>query len=281
MRTIITSIILLLATTIVAQSVSTKKCRICGKPLAQCQYKGRHPSFTTQSSVADIKKVDVVFRGQPDVVYISVDGEAKGTNYADISLVPGKHSVTYSKEGYESRTEDVIIPQGQTYTINYRLEANATEATMDYTISTNPDGCFVYIDDNWVGTTPIVVKEKNGTHKLKVEKIGYQTKEYSGYIFSSNPNIQVNLDPISDSKQNNKESEKISRISGQVLDNHLDPIIGASVSVAGTKMGTVTDIDGNFALSNVPNDASIVVSFVGFKKKTVQVQPSMRIILAK
>ena len=39
---------------------------------------------------------------------------------------------------------------------------------------------------------------------------------------------------------------------------------GVPVLVKGTTTGTATDFDGNFSL-NVPNDAIIVVSFMGFK----------------
>ncbi len=39
------------------------------------------------------------------------------------------------------------------------------------------------------------------------------------------------------------------KITGRVLDNNGEPIIGASVLEQGTKNGTVTDIDGNFTLN--------------------------------
>ncbi|MDN0080849.1 carboxypeptidase-like regulatory domain-containing protein, partial [Bacteroides gallinaceum] len=40
------------------------------------------------------------------------------------------------------------------------------------------------------------------------------------------------------------------------------PVVGASVLVKGTTVGTVTDIDGNFTISNVPSSAgTLVVSF--------------------
>ena len=44
------------------------------------------------------------------------------------------------------------------------------------------------------------------------------------------------------------------------------PVVGASVLVKGTTQGTITDIDGNFNLANVPSSAkTLVVSFVGMK----------------
>ena len=38
------------------------------------------------------------------------------------------------------------------------------------------------------------------------------------------------------------------QVSGQVLDENGDPIIGATVKVKGTNVATVTDLDGNFTL---------------------------------
>lgn len=43
MKNILIIFLLSIATLLVAQTVSPKKCNTCGKPLAQCQYKGRHP----------------------------------------------------------------------------------------------------------------------------------------------------------------------------------------------------------------------------------------------
>ena len=52
-------------------------------------------------------------------------------------------------------------------------------------------------------------------------------------------------------------------VKGKVVDDKGDPIIGASVIEAGTKNGTVTDIDGNYML-NVKRGAMLNVSYIGF-----------------
>ena len=49
-----------------------------------------------------------------------------------------------------------------------------------------------------------------------------------------------------------------------------EPVIGASVFIDGTNKGDVTNIDGQFALK-VPPDTSLVISFIGYKQKTVSV----------
>jgi hypothetical protein len=43
-------------------------------------------------------------------------------------------------------------------------------------------------------------------------------------------------------------------VSGTVLDKSGESVIGASVVVKGTTNGTITDFDGKFTLSNVPNN---------------------------
>lgn len=48
-----------------------------------------------------------------------------------------------------------------------------------------------------------------------------------------------------------------STCTGVVYDHTGETVIGASIRVVGTKLGTVTDIDGKFSLANVPNGATI------------------------
>lgn len=56
------------------------------------------------------------------------------------------------------------------------------------------------------------------------------------------------------------------------------PVIGASIKVAGTQTGTVTDVDGNFSL-NAPANAKLEISYIGMIGKTVKAGKNMKIIL--
>lgn len=47
------------------------------------------------------------------------------------------------------------------------------------------------------------------------------------------------------------------------------PLLGVNVIVEGTTQGTTTDFDGNFTLSSVPDDATLVFSYLGFETKKV------------
>lgn len=59
-------------------------------------------------------------------------------------------------------------------------------------------------------------------------------------------------------------------VKGTVIDETDEPLIGASVMVKGDKLGTVTDIEGNFSLS-VPADATLIFSYIGYDTKEVKV----------
>ena len=57
-------------------------------------------------------------------------------------------------------------------------------------------------------------------------------------------------------------------IKGKVLGTDGEPIIGASVLVKGSTTGVVTDLDGNYTLSNVSKGAILEFSYVGYVKLT-------------
>ena len=69
-------------------------------------------------------------------------------------------------------------------------------------------------------------------------------------------------------------------VSGVVLDEAGDPVIGATVAVTGIpSIGIATDLKGTFTLS-VPVDAkTLTVSYVGMHSQTVTVAPSVHVIL--
>ena len=54
-----------------------------------------------------------------------------------------------------------------------------------------------------------------------------------------------------------------------------EPLIGAFILIEGTTKGVATNIDGLFALK-LPPDTSLVVSFIGYKQKTISVSSLLR-----
>ena len=63
-------------------------------------------------------------------------------------------------------------------------------------------------------------------------------------------------------------------LSGKVMDNLKEPLIGVSIQVAGTTMGTITSDDGTFQI-NVPTGKTITLhmSYVGYLTQKIEVKP--------
>ncbi len=59
------------------------------------------------------------------------------------------------------------------------------------------------------------------------------------------------------------------KLTGTVVDEQGEPVIGASVVVSGTKLGAVTDLDGIFTIDNAPADAKLSISYVGYVTQQV------------
>lgn len=58
------------------------------------------------------------------------------------------------------------------------------------------------------------------------------------------------------------------------------PVVGASVLVKGTTQGTITDVNGNFNLSNVPSSAkTLQISYIGMQTQEVVIKPNLRVVL--
>ena len=61
------------------------------------------------------------------------------------------------------------------------------------------------------------------------------------------------------------------RVSGKVVDVTGEAVIGASVTVKGTSNGSVTDVNGNYTVQNVPQGATLVFSYVGYRTQNIAV----------
>jgi TonB-linked SusC/RagA family outer membrane protein len=71
------------------------------------------------------------------------------------------------------------------------------------------------------------------------------------------------------------------RITGKITDSLGEPVIGANVMVKGTTNGTVTDMDGQFSLLNVPERATLQISYIGYLTQEIILsnQTNLNIVL--
>ncbi|MDE6286688.1 MAG: carboxypeptidase-like regulatory domain-containing protein, partial [Muribaculaceae bacterium] len=71
-------------------------------------------------------------------------------------------------------------------------------------------------------------------------------------------------------------AQDLLKVKGNVADENGEPLIGASVTVQGSKTGTVTDIDGNYEIPVAAN-GSLEFSYIGYQPKTVAVNHQSKI----
>lgn len=69
-------------------------------------------------------------------------------------------------------------------------------------------------------------------------------------------------------------------VTGTVTDTNKEPLTGVSIKVAGTSLGTVSDLDGHFTLS-CPAGSTLDVSYIGFMNQKLPAQKNMTIVLSE
>jgi TonB-linked SusC/RagA family outer membrane protein len=154
----------------------------------------------------------------------------------------------------------------------------------------------------------ITLNKKNVPLNLIIKDI----RKQSGYDFIYNLNLLKRANPVSINVQNAdlkqvlmlcfenqpftyvledkavivKEKQKVDRIntifkgidvSGKVSDEKGGPIPGATIKVKGAKTTAITDVNGRFTIKDIEENAVLVISFIGFETKEVNVGTSKTI----
>ncbi|WP_255404820.1 SusC/RagA family TonB-linked outer membrane protein [Prevotella sp. kh1p2] len=70
-----------------------------------------------------------------------------------------------------------------------------------------------------------------------------------------------------------RQNDRNKTVKGQVLDEKGEPVIGATIKVKGTTLATVSDVDGNFAIT-VPEGSKLTVSYLGYADKEIAADQS-------
>ena len=68
-----------------------------------------------------------------------------------------------------------------------------------------------------------------------------------------------------------KAEQQQQKITGKVTGENGNPLMGVTVIVKGTTIGVLSDLDGNFTLSNIPANATLVFSFIGMVPQEISI----------
>jgi iron complex outermembrane receptor protein len=128
------------------------------------------------------------------------------------------------------------------------------------TIEHQSDYRFMFSNRNIPNKSKLDVNVKDAVISTVMDMI----LDNSGYTYQELANNLIVIMPMGAARVNTV------KIDGKVLDQTGESLIGASVKIKGTSEGVATDENGAFTLS-VPDDAILVVSYVGFKTQEIPV----------
>ena len=151
--------------------------------------------------------------------------------------------------------QGVISVKGQAMSIKQAIQL----------IEKNSNYTFFYNAADLKNTT-----NKNFNCEGSIEEVLKEVFNGSGITYMIKGNeiiLKVNKEESTQQQPKKKRS-----VTGTVVDaENGDPVIGATVVVKGQKDGVITDLDGNFTISVSGSRVQLEFSYIGYKKKTVDV----------
>ena len=133
-------------------------------------------------------------------------------------------------------------------------------------ISHNADFHFFYDPSVIHKAVPVTINVKNASLQKVLDIISAQT----GLSFNRTDNT-ISVSWKIENRQSDKKVQQRKNITGNVKDNHGEPVIGASIRVKDSGNGTITDYNGNFTLTDVPDKGTLIVSYIGYNAEEIAI----------
>lgn len=118
---------------------------------------------------------------------------------------------------------------------------------------------FFYDQETVNNASRISVNAKNATLEQVLNQI---TSQANLYFNRTNNTISVSKKQLDGGEQ---QAQRTIKVAGTVYDEKSEPVIGASILVKGTTNGTITDMEGRYTLTDVPESGTLTVSYIGYK----------------
>jgi len=151
---------------------------------------------------------------------------------------------------------------------------------------------YVVHNASWFPTYDIRAKNVNSpisiSYKANVsQQSGEEWKNIKLTLSTGNPTVSGNKPELKPYFLNfgmyyNPLDGQITNAKGRVIgSDDRQPVIGATVRIKGTSIGTVTDVNGNFSLQIPPNAQTLQISYIGYAPQEVPVTGApMNVVLA-
>lgn len=160
---------------------------------------------------------------------------------------------------------------GNSYSQNAKVSLDMNNAKLEKVldnIESQTNYLFIYISQ--INTNKRVTVKANKLEVSKVLDQIFQNTDIHYKLEGSHIILSKNTENTHNLSSTTIQQQKTKKVTGTVVDNTGEPIIGANIKVKGTDSGTITDIDGNFSIDVTPNDV-LIFSFIGYTDKEITI----------
>lgn len=195
-----------------------------------------------------------------------------------VQATPPKDKTTPNKKTPNKATEAVEIRSTQEQSTEYYVDGVSVEsntATVSGSSSTETYTTEV------LDAEPIVMSEPP-TSAAQPRPEPPTSADYSNYedsdgiVYSDTPkDSKTTAEAMQVEDAAIMVIEDFSPIQGIILDENGEPLIGVNIVETNTNNGTVSDFDGKFEFKPVSLDNSMLISYIGYEDKIVNIEPEM------
>jgi TonB-linked SusC/RagA family outer membrane protein len=130
-----------------------------------------------------------------------------------------------------------------------------------------------FLDDKLASSTVPAIQVSNASIQevlsrlLAGKDVTYRIEGNVVYLKKKGQEHPSSIEP----QQKGKAKTSPHKVTGTIVDEHQDPLIGATVSVKGTNEKTITDLDGNYIITTDEANPVLLVSYIGYQSKELRV----------
>ena len=162
----------------------------------------------------------------------------------------------------------IFATTANSYSQQSRFDLNVSSVTIEDVINeikSKSDLQFFFSNDDFDISRKVDLKVKNGS----VDEILDQILESSEMSYKIVDNaVIISKAEVNPSVSNIQQSKSVT---GKITDGNGDPLPGVTIVIKGTTQGTITDFDGIYSISEVPNGAVLVATFIGMRSQEVTI----------
>ncbi len=182
-----------------------------------------------------------VYIDAPKDVEVYVDSNYIGISPVSFKKTVGSHTVTLRKSGYKTRSYTVYLyNDGEDITYSFEdLEKESStvsgndinssqnssqssstvsgnESTSNWVHISRPENVKVYLDENYIGISPVGFRKITGSHTLTLRQNGYVSQSYTIFLYNDGEDVTYEFDPLEEEK---KPGENDGTVSGNDINS--------------------------------------------------------------